>query len=208
MSELSPEEYGRLSDQKADDWRHISEVNPTLFGVAGAIFAAGIAENDAAILALSPLPLFLGVFHMIRSAKLQMQMITYLAERSPTTAGRWEQDITRLLRPVWRARESGGLSRFLGFVGRPSAWNTWLGIALVTDILVNLTGWLGKYDGAPTASVWGVVAALVLGALLALQARVIEKERDMWTAAWRTDAQEDSKDEDVERAARIARYEK
>lgn len=205
MSELSPEEYGRLSDQKADDWRHISEVNPTLFGVAGAIFAAGVAENDAAILALSPLPLFVGVFHMIRSAKLQMQMITYLA-RAPATAGRWEQDITRLLRPVWRARESRGLSRILRFVGRPSAWNTWLGIALATDILVNLTGWLGKYQGAPTASAFGVGAAVLLGVLLAMQASGIEKDRDMWTVAWRTAAEKGSTDEHVENAARKARY--
>lgn len=77
VSNVGPEEYARLSDQKAKDWRSVSNVNPTLFGVAGVIFAAGVAEENAVILALRRFPCF-SVFHMIRNAKLQMQMITYL----------------------------------------------------------------------------------------------------------------------------------
>ncbi len=37
----APRDTRRSTDQKAEDWRVISDVTPTLFGVAGAIFAAG-----------------------------------------------------------------------------------------------------------------------------------------------------------------------
>lgn len=205
MTRISAEEYARLSDQKAEDWRHISEVNPTLFGVAGAIFAAGVADEQAWILAMSPLPLFLGVFHMIRSAKLQIQMITYMAA-ARESAGTWEADISRLLRPVWRARESQGVRSLLGFVGRLSAWNTWLAIAFTTDVLVNVTSWVGGYEDAPLASAVGVALAITFGTLLALQANAIEKERDMWTVAWKVAEDPQASDEDIERAAREARF--
>src|SRR4051794_10478583 len=115
---LSIDEYRSLSDQKAADWRSISDVNPTLFGVAGAIFAAGVAQRQPEVVALSPLALYLGVWHMIRHARLQLSLITYLATYSPEDVS-WERDIAQVRPRIWQEHR-GHKPAWLAELLRPS----------------------------------------------------------------------------------------
>lgn len=186
-------EYERLSNQKAEDWRIISDVTPTLFGVAGAIFAAGAAGDEAWVVVLSPFPLFLGVFHMVRNAKLQLQMITYLSAYSPTTGAHWERDIATVRPAVWKAMEKRGIAgrmrgkrwaQLAAWLTRPSAWNTWLVIAVIISVLVFIVAGLVDYERWQSAVPAAVVVTGGVVVLIARQARTIERDRRLWDAAW------------------------
>jgi hypothetical protein len=180
--QLSHDEYKTLSDQKADDWRSISEVNPTLFGVAGAIFAAGVAQRQPEVVALSPLPLFLGVWHMVRHARLQLPMITYLATHAPGNPS-WERDIA-VVRPKFWAATRGNKADCLAEVMRPSAWNTWLAITVLLSAVAISVPALAGYP-AWCRAIW--IGAIVLAAgttSLIRQARKIEPDREHWTRLW------------------------
>ena len=179
---LSSEEYATLSDQKAEDWRSISEVNPTLFGVAGAIFAAGVAQTEAEVVALSPLPLFLGVWHMLRHARLQLQMITYLDVFAPTESS-WERDIAKV-RPIFWRETRGKKPRLLAELMRPSAWNTWM---VITNLIALVTTFLPLLSGYPRAGVAvliGVGLMVVGTATLIWQGHQIQPDRKRWTNLW------------------------
>lgn len=192
--EISKAEYERLSDQKAEDWRVISDVTPTLFGVAGAIFAAGAAGDEGWVVVLSPLPLFLGVFHMVRNAKLQLQMITYLSAHSPTSGAHWERDIAAVRPAVWAALEKRGIAgrvrrkrwaQLAAWLTRPSAWNTWLVIAVIISVLIFIVAALVDYEGWQYAVPVAVVVTGGVVGLIARQARTIEQDRKLWDAAWK-----------------------
>jgi hypothetical protein len=177
---ISDEEYARLSDQKADDWRHISEVTPTLFGAAGAIFAAAIAEENAIVMMLAPVPLFLGVFHMIRNAKLQLQMITYLAAKGGES-GSWERDVAEVRPIVYSVmgERRNHLRR-----APPSSWNTWIVISGFTAALTIVVAATAGYTHWQIAAPAGVVIVLLLISALAVEGRTVEHDRKLWCAAW------------------------
>jgi hypothetical protein len=176
---ISDEEYARLSDQKADDWRHISEVTPTLFGAAGAIFAAAIAVESAIVMMLAPIPIFLGVLHMVRNAKLQLQMITYLADRGGAS-GAWERDVAHV-RPIVH-RVMSRRRRFRR--APPSSWNTWILIAAITAVLAAVVGAAAGYDHWPIATLIGLAADGIVIKMLIAEGRGIAHDRDLWAAAW------------------------
>jgi hypothetical protein len=200
---ISSEEYGSLSDQKAGDWRLISDVNPALFGVAGALFAAGVAQHQAFIVALSPLPLFLGVWHMVRHARLQLQMITYLATHSPPGQASWEVDIATVRPRFWKAEESRGLpgrlsrkseraAKWLARLMRPSAWNTWLVISAVVAVAADLVPLLAGYDDAGWALLVGAGTLALAVGVIERQAARIDGDRNTWTELWRDYQSEES----------------
>jgi hypothetical protein len=199
---LSPEEYAALSDQKAQDWRSISEVNPTLFGVAGAIFAAGVAQHQAFVVALAPVPLFLGIWHMVRHARLQLQMITYLATH-PGSGASWEQDVAVVRRrfwerhrragPSWLHDANGQLPAWLSRLMRPSAWNTWLTIAVLVALVDNLIPLFSGYGNWGWALLVGITVSAALAAVIVWQSARIEPERDEWTQLWNDYIAEQSK---------------
>jgi hypothetical protein len=190
---ISPEEYKALSDQKAQDWRAISEVNPTLFGVAGAIFAAGVAQSNAFVVALAPVPLFIGVWHMTRHARLQLQMITYLAVFAPAGMS-WERDVAAVRPLFWeRARSKGprflrandGLQpEWLARLLRPSAWYTWLAISLVIALVATIIPPISGYSSAGYAVLLGAGIAAVASGIVIRQARQVEPDREVWTKLW------------------------
>jgi hypothetical protein len=180
--ELSHDEYRTLSDQKAADWRSISEVNPTLFGVAGAIFAAGVAQRQPDVVALSPLPLYLGVWHMIRHARLQLSMITYLATHAPEY-GSWEREIARV-RPKFWAETRGKKPAWLAELMRPSAWNTWLVITVLISAVAISVPPLAGYSDACRAVWIGVPVSVVASVILFWQSRKIQLDREHWTRLW------------------------
>lgn len=180
---LSPEEYKSLSDQKADDWRSISQVNPTLFGVAGAIFAAGVAQRQPEVVALSPVPLYLGVWHMVRHARHQLQLITYLAQFGGPGSS-WERDIA-VVRPRFWEETAGRKRAWLAELMRPSAWNTWLIITFAVSVVATLVPVLASYPGCSRAIWIGAAVTVVASAIVFGQSRKIEPDREHWTTLWR-----------------------
>jgi hypothetical protein len=179
---LSQDEYASLSDQKADDWRSISEVNPTLFGVAGAIFAAGVAESQPEVVALSPVPLYLGVWHMVRHARLQLQMITYLDVFAPAEIS-WERDIA-VVRPKFWEQSRGAHRKWVAELMRPSAWNTWLGITAAISTVAILIPWLADYPNWCRAIWVGLPVSLAASVAVFWQSRKIQPDRERWTRLW------------------------
>jgi hypothetical protein len=195
---LAADESARLSDQKADDWRSISDVTPTLFGVAGAIFGAGIASSSALVLAIAPLPLFLGIFHMVRNARLQMQMIVFLALHG---AEAWESESSAVRDAVYRAMEGDSpWQKATWWFRKPSSWNTWLVIALVTTVLVNATGAMAGYHHWEAGLLVGLSGGVAAAFYLKREISTIERDRKVWTVAWEAEAA----GRDIEAAARAA----
>jgi hypothetical protein len=182
-SQLSESEYEALSNQKADDWRSISEVNPTLFGVAGAIFAAGVAQKQPAVVALSPLPLYLGVWHMVRHARLQLQMITYLATFPPESRS-WERDIAEV-RPRFWDRTRGRGPQWFGELMRPSAWNTWLVITIIVSAVAIAIPPVADYPDACLAFWVGIPVSVVATTIVVRQAAKVQSDREIWTELWK-----------------------
>lgn len=192
---LSNEEYLALSDQKAEDWRSISGVNPTMFGAAGGLLAVGVSQHEAIIVALSPLPLFLSVWHMVRHARLQLQMITYLAVFAPDATSSWERDLATVRPRYWTQYRqprippsvpfADHLRKTVGWLKAPAAWNTWLLISLAVATPVELLPILGDgYSDTDLAFTIGVLSVAVVAVLTIRGSSRIETERRQWTRLW------------------------
>jgi hypothetical protein len=198
---LEKEEFLSLLDQKAADWRAITQMSTSFLAFAGALFAAGVGQEAAFVVVLSPIPLLLGVFHMVRNAKLQLQMITYLAVFAPDSAGAsWERDIDVVRPRFWkrspgrpwvvnareRVKDDGIAAHLLRIVSNPSAWDTWLEMTLVIGLLVNLVPLIADgYRSAWCAFALGTVL-LLLGALVVLvEAARLEAIRRTWVELWK-----------------------
>lgn len=198
---LEKDEFLSLFDQKASDWRAVTQMSTSFLAFAGALFAAGVGQKAAFVVVLSPIPLLLGVFHMIRNAKLQLQMITYLAVFAPVPTGvSWERDIDvvrprfwdRSSRDGWaaaarrRVKEDGVTAHLLRVLRNPSAWHTWLEMTLVMGLLVNVIPLIAEgYHSAWCAFALGT-AILLSGALRAfIEAAKLETTRREWIKLWR-----------------------
>lgn len=181
---LSEDDYQHLSTQKADDWRSISEVNPTLFGVAGAIFAAGVAQRQPEVVALSPVALYLGVWHMVRHARLQLQLITYLATHAPPGSN-WERDVAAVRLTFWEQTAGRKKPPWLAELMRPSAWNTWLIITTVVSVVAVALPVLAEYPNS-LRSVWiGTPVNVGAAIIVFCQSRQIQPDRERWTRLWK-----------------------
>lgn len=198
---LDKEEFLALSDQKAADWRAITQMSTAFLAFAGALFAAGVGQRAAFVVILTPVPLLFGVFHMIRNARLQLQMITYLAAFSPFEGVSWERDIAAVrprfwkgsTKPAWiekgqkRYADNEVASHLLRSLAEPSAWHTWIEIALVVGIMVDLVPLFADgYEAAWLA--FGVgIALLLAGAWVCVRGgSKIESTRKSWEGLWAT----------------------
>jgi hypothetical protein len=194
---LDKDEFFALANQKADDWREITRISSTFLGTAAALFAAGIGRGSAWVIVLSPLPLLLGVLHMTRNARLQLQMITYLSVFSPFEETSWERDIAAVRPQFWEGAEHGWIARTVARHGgsagealarhitNPSLWDLWLLIAVLIGLWVDLIPALLHLSHAGCALAVGVTL-MGFGAVWVVRdiAR-IEPERRRWTELWR-----------------------
>ncbi len=190
IPDLSKEEYLALSEQKAQDWRWISGVNPTMFAAAGALLAAGITKEQGIVVGLSPLPLFLSVWHMMRQGRLQLQMITYLAVFGARGAS-WERDLAIGRDRYWEKHRKLNwntftrLARVVAWLKAPQAWTTWLLISIAIAIPVELLPLLaGGFDNPCVGLVVGTVSVTVVTYAITRGAVLIERERTEWTTVW------------------------
>jgi hypothetical protein len=176
---LSQGEYRSLSDQKAADFRSFAGLNPGLLAVTGAIFAAGLAQKSTVAIVLSPTPLLLAVFQLVRNAELQLQMTTYLAVFAPATGGNWERDIAEVRPRYWKSQP-----RFARHIRRASAWNVWiLASIFVTETLVAFP-WLTDLAHGQRAFILASLVNLAASVFLLDTSRRIEGEREDWTKLW------------------------
>jgi hypothetical protein len=176
---LSEDEYRSLSDQKAADFRAIVALNPGLLAVTGAIFAAGLSQKSTIAIVLSPAPLLLAVFQLVRNAELQLQMATYLAVFAPPTGGSWERDIATVRPRYWADPPRHGQ-----YIRRVSGWNVWvLAGFIVTETIVAFP-WLTHLSDGPTGFVVASAVNLAASTYLVNTSRRIERERDVWTKLW------------------------
>ncbi len=178
---LSVEEYSLLSDQKAADYRSFVQLNPGLLAVTGAVFAAGLSQKSTVAIVLSPLPLLLAVFQLVRNAELQLELTTYLAVFAPTDAASWERDIAEV-RPRYWANEP----KRLASIRRASGWNVWILASLViTETLVAFPWMSGFSHGDLAFVVASMINAAVHFYLFGTGSR-IEKKRERWRDLWRS----------------------
>jgi hypothetical protein len=194
---LDKEEFLALIDQKADDWRELTRISASFLGVAGAFFTAGVARQSAWVIVMAPIPLFLGVLHMTHSARLQLQMITYLSVFSPFTETSWERDIAKVRRRFWGTAERGWFTSRIEALAsdqseslarhliNPSAWDVWLLLAVLVALGVDAVPWLMGFDDGFLAFLAGLVVAVLLTAYIMRNIARIEPERDRWEALWR-----------------------
>lgn len=197
---LNREEYLSLIDQKAADWRAITQMSTSFLVFAGALFAAGVGQRAAFVVVLTPIPLLFGVFHMVRNAILQLQMVTYLAVFSPFEGASWERDINEVRPRFWeespkskpmawargRAGERPRLLEILRGLEHPSSWHVWLLIAFTIGFLVDLVPLLANgYDAAGFA--FGLGLATLLAGTLTIYRSVarIESTRRDWVDEWK-----------------------
>jgi hypothetical protein len=177
---LSQEEYRSLSEQKAADFRSFVGLNPGLLAVTGAIFAAGLSQHSTIAILLSPTPLLLAVFQLVRNAELQLQMATYLAVFAPATGGSWERDIAEV-RPRYWTRQ-GKLAKHLG---RASGWNVWiLASVIITEMIVAFP-WLTNWAHGERAFIIASVVNIAASGFLLDTSRRIESKRQVWTEVWK-----------------------
>jgi hypothetical protein len=176
---LSPEEYRLLSDQKAADFRSFLQLNPGLLAVTGALFAAGLSQKSTIAIAVSPLPLLLAVFQLVRNAELQLQMATYLAVFAPVEGASWERDIAVVRPRYWKQQPKRA-----HFIRRASGWNVWI-IAgfIVTEVIVAFP-WLTHLPHGQRAFVVASICNLVASRYLMSTSERIERERENWTTLW------------------------
>jgi hypothetical protein len=194
---LEKEEFLALSNQKADDWRELTRISASFLGIAAAFFTAGMASGSAWVVVMSPLALLLGVRQLTGSARIQMQLITYLHVFSPFEETSWEEDIA-VVRPLyWAQAEKGRLAshieRRAGKRGRgiarhitnPSAWDLWLVTAFLVGLGVDSVPlFAGGFGGACLAFGVGVLL-LALGTWwVARDIARVEPERERWTELW------------------------
>ena len=193
---LDKEEFLALSDQKADDWREITRISSSFLGIAGAFFTAGVARSSSWVIVVSPIPLLLGVLHMTRNARLQLQMITYLAVFSPFLGSSWEKDVARVRPHFWQISKRGRVASRVARLRRidgpslarhlsnPSVWDAWLLVAAVTSVGVDaIPLMMGFPDKWP--AVWVGLGILAVGITVIVKdiAR-IEPERKRWHQLW------------------------
>lgn len=176
---LSPEEYRLLSDQKAADYRSFLQLNPGLLAVTGAIFAAGLSQDSTIAIVMSPLPLLLAVFQLVRNAELQLQLATYLAVFSPVEGGNWERDVAAV-RPLYWAQQSGPAKS----LRRPSSWNVWIIACFIVAEMIVVFPWLSHLAHGQRAFIIASVCNLLASGYLVRTSDRIERERKKWTELW------------------------
>jgi hypothetical protein len=199
--ELEKDEFLSLLDQKAADWRAVTQMSTSFLAFAGALFAAGVGQKAAFVVVLSPVPLLLGVFHMVRNAKLQLQMVTYLAVFAPAATGAsWERDIDVVRPRFWdraqsrrwivdtkrRVKDDGLAAHLLRIFSNPSAWHTWLEMTLLIGLLLNLIPLIADgYHSAWCAFALGTAILLLGGLGVFIEAAKLEATRGAWIELWR-----------------------
>jgi hypothetical protein len=193
---LDPEEFLALSNQKADDWREVTAISASFLAIAAAFFTAGISKDSAWIIVMSPLPLQLGVLQMTRNARIQLQLITYLAAFTPYTERSWEKDVAIVRPRFWAEAKDGSVARKLRsseakgaqtlarHITNPSAWDLWIVISLLVGLgVIAVPLFLGLDDDLGAFVVGLVVLSLGAWGLTRDIAR-IEPERERWEALW------------------------
>jgi hypothetical protein len=200
VPKLDREEYLSLIDQKAADWRAITQMSTSFLAFAGALFAAGVGQKAAFVVVLSPAPLLFGIFHMIRNASLQLQMVTYLAVFSPFDGVSWERDINQVRRRFWerspksrpmawaRARAKGKpqVLEALRALEHPSAWHVWIAIAFTIGLLIDFVPLLAEgYTHACAALGLGLLILLCGSLVLYRNAARVESGRRAWVDEWK-----------------------
>jgi hypothetical protein len=193
---LDKEEFLALSNQKADDWREITRISASFLGIAGAFFTAGLAKGSAWVIVLSPIPLFLGVLQMTRNARLQLQMITYLAVFSPFVETSWEKDIAAARPRFWQEADKSRVAARIEQLGwkhgkalarhmtNPSAWDLWLVIAVLVGLGVDSVPLFVGLGDDLAAFGMGLLVIAAGALLICRDIARIEPERADWQALW------------------------
>jgi hypothetical protein len=176
---MSPEEYRLLSDQKAADYRSFVQLNPGLLAVTGAIFAAGLTQKSTIAIVLSPLPLLLAVFQLVRNAELQLQLATYLDVFAPAEGGSWERDIA-----VVRPRYWDQQPQRCQFIRRASGWNVWVWAGLTISETIAAFPWLAHIPHGRWAFVLASAAYALPAPYLVRTSQRIERKRGEWQDLW------------------------
>jgi hypothetical protein len=193
---LDKEEFLALSNQKADDWRELTSISASFLGVAGVFFTAGVAKEASWVIVMAPVPLFLGVWYMIQSARLQLQMITYLSVFSPFAETSWEKDIAKVRPYFWETAEKGLLTSRIEQIKRvdgpalarhlanPSSWDVWWILAVLVALGVDSIPLFMGFEDKDWAFAVGLLSTLVFSALVWRSGKHVESERKRWEETW------------------------
>ena len=180
------DEYRQLRDEKAADWRLITQTTVATLATSGAVFAAGLSVHSLILIVLAPIPLYLGVGYMLQSAQLQMRLIAFLGSRAPPGSLNYEKHIVD-------SSNDPEVQQFL-----PSwtkAWLWWRGVATAVGLgfscfpfVVRLEHLKGFEQTCPALY---TALGLVLTACFFLVSRHLSKQvmaaRTFWVDYWSRD---------------------
>lgn len=170
--------YLQLRDEKAADWRFITQINVSMLALWGVATAAGLYTRTAYVLALAPVLVFLGLFQMCQTARLHVRMNAYLASNTPDGVLNWEGASSE--KRTEMRREESKRERLL----RTSAWYQWLSIFVVVDVgsLVCLatTGWLHMIWALVVGGAVGLTCLVVSLQLIRSMEREARESKSLW----------------------------
>jgi hypothetical protein len=184
------DEYRQLREEKAADWRLITQSTITTLASTAAIVAAGLSVHSYTVIIAAPLVFYMGVLFMIQSARLQGRMIGFLAAARPDGSLDYEGR-------VLAARNDQALTpaqRRTMFPAMITAVAWWRTVAAAVGVLISLFPVAAKLDHlngfSHDSSVWiyagtGVVVAVAFLLTAWQLSKRSDEAREAWAAYWR-----------------------
>lgn len=182
-SDPALDEYRQLRDEKAADWRLITQTTVATLATTGAVFAAGLSVHSFALVLAAPLPFYFGVGYMIQSANLQMRLIAFLGSRAPSGSLNYEKHIV----------DSSGKAEVQEILPPWSkAWDWWRYVATALGSLIcffplvaraeDLKGFDQAYPGLYT--ICGLVLTVCFFIVSGCFSRQVMAARKFWVDYW------------------------
>jgi hypothetical protein len=181
-------EFIQLREQKAADWRFVSQVNLSMLAATGAIFTAALTTDASAwLFVFAAIPLFLGLLHMAAQGHLHQRMIAFLVEAAKEVDTLdYEGRLVRVKQAL-----SHEPTRLRDQLVRPTAVRVWLLIAISIGLTSTWFPVLAELEhrSCLIASTGTVIVALFsvwIGWYEGLQS----SERERWQERWRRSAKD------------------
>jgi hypothetical protein len=183
------DEFRQLREEKAADWRLITQSTIATLATAAAIVAAGLSIKSYLVVVAAPLPFYCGVLFMIQSARLQGRLIAFLATHKPPGALDYEGKVIKARNAVKEDH-----ARKLLFPRWVQSWDWWRAVATLVGVLVALFPYtaaeLDPIKGFPDspAFAYTAVGISLAGAFFCVSRSWSKKAgegREAWARYWR-----------------------
>lgn len=177
------DEYRQLREEKAADWRLITQTTVATLATSGAVFAAGLSVHSLTLIVVAAVPFYLGVGYMIQAAHLQMRLIAFLGSRAPAGSLNYEKHVVQ-------SSKDPDTSGVLPEWTKAWVWWRWVATALgagfaAFPIVVQIEHLKGFEQGRPGLyTAGGLALALAFFFLSGRSSKGVMDARDFWVEYW------------------------